>query len=111
MERANTATSPAPVATHSTTPGVVGTGVGCERITVPAASNRDASARHVDGVGKPSRVEVSSCPQMVARTTPTTPDATTTPTLTRNRLATVAARWPATTLAMMGPTTCAAPGG
>ncbi len=41
------------MAMHSTISGVAGTGVGCERITVPATPNSDTSVRHVRSVGMP----------------------------------------------------------
>ena len=58
---------------HSTTPGVAGTGVGWDRMTAPAASNFEASTRHVVAVGRPWLVADKSWPQTVARATDTTP--------------------------------------
>lgn len=98
------------MATHSTTPGVAGTGVGLDRMVVPAASKRDNSRCQLDAVGSPYRVAEDSCPHSVVRTTATTPTPMAAGTAHRRRRATDVATCPATTVATMGPTTAAAPG-
>ena len=107
---AKTAARPPPAARQRTTPDVAGTGVGWERMTVPASEKRWRRTRTVVEVGIPARVADPSRVQTATRATARTPATDGTGSGARRKRPRVVTRCPAMMQAAMGRRTWPAPG-